>query len=89
MDIYEITAVRPYLGDYRARYLDAVKIGYSWFLVDQIIHWIEQETHQFHVSYEGQTYQVVVGWHSSSQRHYLTTEGCGFPPVVLLSLPRA
>lgn len=88
MEIYQIIAVRTHIDNERARNVEAVKIGESWYLIDQIIHWIEKGDHQFIVRHDDRDHRVVAGWHGSSQRHFLTTEGCGFPSKILLSLPR-
>ncbi len=86
---YEIVAVRQAGTDPRTHHIDAVQVGTSLFLVDQIIGWISDGTHRFRVHCEGGEVDVFVKRNESSGRLYLTTEGGGFPPVVLLSLPRA
>lgn len=44
---YEIIAVRVGIGKGRSHRVDAVKIGESLFLADQIIGWISAGTHGF------------------------------------------
>jgi len=86
---YEIVAIRQAGGDPRTHYIDAAQVGASLFLADQIIDWIDSGTHRFWVHVGNKEIDVVVREHVSSGRRYLTTEGGGFPPVVLLALPRA
>lgn len=86
---YEIVAVRQAGGNIRTHYIDAVQVGTSLFLVDQIIDWIGNGAHRFWVHVGNKKVSVIAREDGSSGRLYLTTEGGGFPPVVLLSLPRA
>lgn len=86
---YEIVAVRQAGGDLRTHHIDAVQVGTSLFLVDQIIDWIDSGTHRFWVHVGNKEVDVIVREHESSGRLYLTTAGGGFPPVALLALPRA
>lgn len=85
---YEIVAIRQARGDPRTHHIDAVQVGNSLFLVDQIIDWISDGTHRFWVHVGNEEVDVIVKEHISTGRAYLTTEGGDFPPVVLLSLPR-
>lgn len=43
---YEIVAVRQVAGNIRTHHIDAVQVGTSLFLVDQIIDWIGDGTHR-------------------------------------------
>ena len=88
MAVYEITAIRQSGSDGRTHHINAVKVGESLFLVDQIIDWISAGTHRFWVWFQDKEIDVVVRQQGSSQRYYLTTEDGNFPPIVLLSLPR-
>ncbi|HEY0594956.1 hypothetical protein [Sphingopyxis sp.] len=65
-----------------------MQVGTSLFFVDQIIEWISDGTHRFWLYFEGEEVDVIDKQNEASGRLYLTTEGAGFPPVVLLSLPR-
>lgn len=85
---YEIVAIRQTRGDPRTHHIDAVQVGNSLFLVDQIIDWISDGTHRFSVHIGNKKVDVIVREQESTGRTYLTTQGGGFPPVVLLSLPR-
>jgi len=86
---YEIVAVRQAGGNVRTHHIETVQVGASLYLVDQIIEWISVGTHRFWVYFGKEKVDVIVKRNESSGRLYLTTEGGGFPPVVLLSLPRA
>lgn len=55
--------------------------------IDEVIDWILNGTHRFWTSVGGKSVWVEVRVHPTSKRHYLTTEGDGFPPNNLLSLP--
>lgn len=86
---YEIVAVGQIADDVRNHHIQAVQVGKSLFLVDQIIDWISDGTHRFFVHVGDEEVDVVVRQRGdASGRPYLTTEGEGFPPVALLSLPR-
>ncbi len=69
------------------RRLDGFQIGNDYFPIDRIISWIRKGEHRFWVSANGQSVWVEVRQHSQSGRHFLTTEGDGFPPNNLLNLP--
>ena len=86
---YEIVAVRQVGGNMRTHHIDAEQVGTSLFLVDQIIDWIGDGTHRFWVHFGNEEVDVIVRQNESSGQPYLTTKGGGFPPVTLLSLPRA
>ncbi len=83
---YRITHVRPDGKDHDRR-IDAVKIGNGLFPIDQVIAWIRSGEHRFLVSVQGRSVWVIARQHPTSFRWYLTTEGDGFPPNNLLSLP--
>lgn len=85
---YEITAVRAGAGNKRPHHIDAVKVGGSLFLADQIIDWIGAGTHRFWVWFQNEEIDVIVRELGSSRRYYLTIAGGSFPPIALLSLPR-
>lgn len=85
---YEIVAVRQTIGNGRTHHIDAVKIGESLFLADQIIDWIRAGTHGFWVWFQNEEVDVIVSEQGSSRRYYLTVAGGSFPPIALLSLPR-
>lgn len=85
---YEIVAVRLVRGKRRTQHVDAVKVGESLFLADQIIDWIKDGTHRFWVWFQNVAVEVVIKEQGSSRRYYLTVAGGGFPPTALLSLPR-
>jgi hypothetical protein len=85
---YEIVAVRLGAGNGRTQHIDAVKVGESLFLADQIIDWIGGGTHRFWIWFQNAEVDVVIKEQASSRRHYLTVAGGGFPPIALLSLPR-
>ncbi|MBN8846436.1 MAG: DUF3892 domain-containing protein [Sphingomonadales bacterium] len=88
MAAYEITAVRQRGSEGSTHLIDAVKVGNSLFLTDQIVDWIAAGTHRFWIWFQDKEVDVVVRQQVSSRRYYLTTEGGGFPPIALLSLPR-
>ncbi|MEP6265263.1 MAG: DUF3892 domain-containing protein [Erythrobacter sp.] len=83
---YRITHSRKDGADADRR-LDGFQIDDSYFEIDQIINWILNREHRFWVSANGKSVWVEVRRHSQSGRHFLTTEGDGFPPNNLLSLP--
>lgn len=84
---YQITHVRPDGRDLDRR-IDAVfAAGVEW-KIDQVIAAIEQRKAGFYVSVNFRTVDVVVRVHPTSYRKYITTEGDGFPPNNLLSLPK-
>lgn len=85
MGHYRITHTRKDGRDPDRR-IDAVKIGNEIFAIDTIIVWIERREHSFEVVAHGRAVRVLVGRHAHG-RKYLTTEGDGFPPNNLLSLP--
>ncbi len=72
----------------RPHHIDAVKVGESLFLADQIIDWISAGTHRFWVWFQNEEVDVIVREQGSSRRYYLTIAGGNFPPIALLSLPR-
>lgn len=86
---YEIAAVRQQAGNPRTHHIDVVQVGTSLYLVDQIIDWIDSGTHRFWVRAGDKEVDIIVKQHEGTGRSYLTTEGGGFPPVILLALPRA
>lgn len=62
--------------------------GGPWYLkIDAAIAGIENGTYEFWVSVGDRSVWVIVKVHPTSGRKYLTTEGDGFPPNSLLSLP--
>jgi len=85
---YEITGIRQAGIDGRAHHIEAVKVGESLFLVDQIIDWTKDDVHRFWMWFQEERIDIVALQHGSSRRLYLTVEGGGFPPAALLSLPR-
>lgn len=89
MSDYEITAIRQSRDDGRTHHIDAVKVGDSLFLVDQIVDWIRAGAHRFWIWFQDKEVDIVALQHGSSRRYYLTIDGGSFPPVALLSLPRA
>ena len=82
---YRITHSRKDGAD-RDRRLDGFRIGNEYFDIDQIIAWIRNRTHRFWVSVLGKSVWVEARQHTHGT-WYLTTEGDGFPPNNLLSLP--
>jgi hypothetical protein len=88
MSEYEITGVRQNNGDGRTHHIEAVKVGDSLFLVDQIITWVRDDAHRFWIWFQNRKTAIITLQHGSTRRYYLTVEGGGFPPVALLSLPR-
>ncbi len=86
MSDYQITAIRPDGHDVDRR-IDAVQVESKLYDIDRVIGWIQSEEHRFWVRAEGRSVWVIVGRHAHSGRYYLTTEGDGFPPNNLLSLP--
>ena len=87
MSDYQITAIRLDGNDIDRR-IDAVQVNGTLFPIDTVIGWIKSGEHRFWVHAQGRSVWVVVGRHPQSGRYYLTTEGDGFPPNNLLSLPR-
>ncbi|HEX2811893.1 MULTISPECIES: hypothetical protein [Sphingopyxis] len=85
---YEITGIRQGGMDGRTHHIEAVKVGESLFLVDQIIDWTKDEVHRFWIWFQEERIDIVALQHGSSRRFYLTVDGGGFPPAALLSLPR-
>lgn len=84
---YEIIAVRVGIGKGRSHRVDAVKIGESLFLADQIIGWISAGTHRFWECSQNEEIDVIVQRQGPSGRPYLTL--AGMPPAIALSsLPR-
>lgn len=62
--------------------------GERWYLsIEDLIDWILNKGHTFYTSVSGRRVNVVVRRHPESGRLYVTTEGDGFPPNNLLSLP--
>lgn len=62
--------------------------GTRWYLtIDQAIADITSKKYAFYVEVQRRRVEVVVKRHPTTQRLYLTTEGDGFPPNNLLSLP--
>lgn len=62
--------------------------GSPWYLgIDDAIRHITEGTYAFYVEARGRRVAVLVERHPQSGRLYLTTEGDGFPPNNLLSLP--
>lgn len=62
--------------------------GTRWYLpIDDAIRHIQSGTYAFYVAVRGHRVNVIVARHPTSGRLYLTTEGDGFPPNNLLSLP--
>lgn len=63
--------------------------GSNWYLtIDDAIRDILDQKWDFYVEVHGRRVRVVVEKQPRSGRLYLTTEGDGFPPNNLLSLPR-
>lgn len=85
---HEITGIRQSRDDGRTHHIDAVKVGESLFLVDQIVAWIQSDVHYFWIWLQDEKIDIIAVQHRSSRRYYLTIEGGGFPPIALLSLPR-
>jgi hypothetical protein len=85
---YEITGIRQGGIEGRTHHIEAVKVGESLFLVDQIIDWTKDEVHRFWIWFQEERIDIVALQHGSSRRFYLTVDGGGFPPAALLSLPR-
>lgn len=85
---YEITGIRQGGIDGRTHHIEAVKVGESLFLVDQIIDWTKDEVHRFWIWFQEERIDIVALQHGSSRRFYLTVDGGGFPPAALRSLPR-
>lgn len=85
---YEIVAIGQTPIDVRNHHIHAVQVGRTLFLVDQIIDWINDGTHRFWVRVGDEEVDVIVQQREASGRPYLTTDGGGFPPAILLSLPR-
>lgn len=86
---YEIIAVREGAGNGRTHHIAAVKVGESLFLTDQIVDWIIAGTHRFWIWFQSREVDVIVREIGASRRYYLTVKDGGFPPIALLSLPRA
>ena len=55
--------------------------------IDDVINYIRNGTHRFWTSVSGKSVWLQVKQHPTSGRYYLTTQGDGFPPNNLLSLP--
>ncbi len=85
---YEITGIRQGGIEGRTHHIEAVKVGESLFLVDQIIDWTKDEIHRFWIWFQEERIDIVALQHGSSRRYYLTVDGGGFPSAALLSLPR-
>ena len=83
---YRITHSRKDSADADRR-LDGFLIDGRYFTIDEVISWILNREHRFWVSVQGRSVWVEVRQHSQSGRNFLTTEGDGFPPSNLLSLP--
>lgn len=83
---YQITCIRRDGSDADRR-IDAVGFGGNLYLIDQVIQWIQSNTHRFWTVANGQSVWVVVRQHPTSGRLYLATANDGYPPNNLLSLP--
>jgi hypothetical protein len=84
---YQVTCITPD-GTDADRRIDRLG-GPGWNdSIDNVIDFIQRGHHRFWTSVAGRSVWVIVGQHPASGRHYLTTEGDGFPPNNLLNLPR-
>lgn len=88
MPDYQISAIRRDSHDADRR-IDALRIEGTLWPTDKVIEWIRSGTHSFWVKVGDRRIPVVVGRHWTSGRYFLTTEGDGFPPTVLLALRHA
>ncbi len=82
---YQITAIRPDAQDVDRR-IDGLQIEGTIWPIDKVIDWIRTGTHAFWVKSGAGKVRVIVARHWLSGRYFLTTEGEGFPPTVLLAL---
>jgi hypothetical protein len=82
---YQITAIRPDAQDVDRR-IDGLQIEGTIWPIDKVIDWIRTGTHEFWVKSGAGKVRVIVARHWLSGRYFLTTEGEGFPPNVLLAL---
>lgn len=87
MTDYRITHSRKDGLDFDRRLDGFLVEGLGYLEIDTVIDWILQQIHRFWVSVRGRGVWVEVRQHSHSGRLFLTTEGDGFPPNNLLSLP--
>ena len=86
MGTFRITHTRKDGADADRR-IDAVMVEGRVYPIDDIINWIRRREHSFYVQVWGRTVNVLAQIHPTSRRWFLTTEGDGFPPNNLLSLP--
>ena len=84
---YRITHSRKDGADADRRLDGSIIAGHGYYGIDQVIDFVKHPANRFTVSVGGRTVRVEVQRHYSSAREYLTTEGDGFPPNNLLSLP--
>lgn len=73
-------------GNDLGRRLDGFRINGAYYDIDQVIAWIRSGVHRFFVFAAGRSVWVVARQNVYGT-WYLTTEGDGFPPNNLLSLP--
>jgi hypothetical protein len=84
---YQVTCIRPDGADADRR-IDRLG-GPGWNeSIDSVIRAIDSGTHRFWTSVQGRSVWCITKVHPTSGRKYVTTEGDGFPPNNLLSLPR-
>lgn len=88
MPEYQISAIRPATEDADRR-IDALRIEGTLWPIDKVIEWIRSGTHRFWVKVGDRRVRVVVGRHWTSGHYFLTTEGEGFPPTILLAMRHA
>lgn len=87
MTDYRVTCIKPDGADVDRR-IDRLG-GPDWNdSIDNVIRFIKSGAHRFWTSVGGKSVWIIVTTHPTSGRDYLTTEGDGFPPNNLLSLPR-
>lgn len=86
MSTFQITNTRPD-GTDADRRIDGFRIAGEYFTIEQVIDWVRTGAHRFYVSVFGRSVWVILKYHHTTGRPYLTTEGDSFPPNNLLSLP--
>lgn len=87
MSDFQITCITRDRGDPDWR-IDAVGFVGHVYPIDQVIGWIQSNTHRFYVTANnGQSVWVGVRRHPTSKRLYLSTEPDGYPLNNLTSLP--
>lgn len=82
---YQITAIRPDPQDVDRR-IEGLQIEGTIWPIDKVIDWVRSGTHHFWAMSPTGKVRVIAARHWRSGQYFLTTEGEGFPPNVLLAL---